>query len=164
VRKLVAAVSVIAALLLITPMVGTSVTGPADLGQSSLIPYSASELVNPLRGQYQDLGVELYPPANAGRPPWPGTYDGGDRFLWSQIQPASADEFDFSAIDQAIAAAHKAGERFHFRIMALCSAGCDKGRSHSAVPGWLRSRVVRPASSPRETPPTWCPTGTATPT
>ena len=135
-------VLVIAALLLITLMVGprASVMRPADIRRGLLTPYSAPEVINPLRGQYQDLGIALYPPANAGRPEWPGTYDAGDRFLWSELQPTSADDYDFSAIDKAIEAAHAEDERFHFRIMALCSEGCQEGNLHSAVPDWLRSR------------------------
>ncbi len=132
-----------ATLLLITLIAGPRATVdplPADLQLGSVRPYSAPEVINPLRGQYQDIGFELYPRANSDRPQWPGTYDAGDRFLWSKLQPNSADEYDFSVIDKAIEAAHAEDERFHFRIMALCSQGCHKGKLHSAVPDWLRSR------------------------
>lgn len=113
---------------------------PAGIQQGSPIPYSAPEVINPLRGQYQDLGVALYPPATTGRPEWPGTYDSGNRFPWSELQPTGADDYDFSAIDEAIEAAHAQDERFHFRIMALCSVGCHESRIRSAVPDWLRFR------------------------
>ena len=91
---------------------------------AAVIPFSATDLVNPKRGQYQDIGIPLYPQsATSGYPPWPGTYDAGDRFLWSQIQPASADTYDFTSIDNEIAAAHAHNQRFHFRIMAFASNG-----------------------------------------
>lgn len=135
-------VSVIAALLLITLIAGpfAVVRHRADVRGDSVTAYSAPDIINPLRGQYEDLGVPLYPTGDAGGPPWPGTYDAGDRFLWSELQPTSADEFDFAAIDKAIEAAHDDDKRFHFRIMALCSAGCEDGKVHSAVPDWLRTR------------------------
>lgn len=135
-------VLVMAVLLLITLVVGTrgSALRPADIEQGAVIPYSATEVINPLRGQYQDLAVPLYPPANVGKPPWPGTYDAGERFLWSDLQPTSADEYDFSAIDRAIEAADAEDERFHFRVMALCSEGCEEGNLRSVVPDWLRLR------------------------
>lgn len=132
----------IAALLLITLVVGTrgSAVPPADVGQGFITPYSATEVINPLRGQYQDLDIALHPRVDEGYPEWPGTYDAGDRFLWSDLQPTDADDYDFSAIDDAIEAAKADGERFHFRVMALCSKGCAKGNLNSAVPEWLRSR------------------------
>ena len=106
---------------------------------AAVIPFSATDLVNPKRGQYQDIGIPLYPQsATSGYPPWPGTYDAGDRFLWSQIQPASADTYDFTSIDNEIAAAHAHNQRFHFRIMAFASNG-DSGNTVMGVPGWLHA-------------------------
>jgi hypothetical protein len=96
--------------------------------------------VNPKRGQYEDIGRALYPRAGAtDHPAWPGSYDAGDRFSWSDIQPTSADSFDFSKIDRAIAAARAHDQRFHFRVMAMCSEGCHSGSLNSSVPEWLRS-------------------------
>jgi Domain of unknown function (DUF4832) len=106
---------------------------------AAVIPFSATDLVNPKRGQYQDIGIPLYPQsATSSYPPWPGTYDAGDRFLWSQIQPASADTYDFTSIDNEIAAAHAHNQRFHFRIMAFASNG-DSGHTVMGVPGWLHA-------------------------
>ena len=102
---------------------------------AAVTPFSATDLVNPKRGQYQDIGVSLYPQAaTSGYPPWPGTYDAGDRFLWSQIQPASAGAYDFTPIDKEIAAAHAHNQRFHFRIMAFSSVGEDNGNTVMGVP------------------------------
>ncbi|MCB0933222.1 MAG: DUF4832 domain-containing protein [Mycobacterium sp.] len=112
---------------------------PVDGRLSSLTQFSAPEIINPSRGQYEGLGVPLYPWSDTDEPAWPGTYDVGNRFPWSGIQP-DPDHYDFSYIDRQIAEAHAQGERFHFRIMAMCSQGCDERKLHSAVPGWLRSR------------------------
>jgi Domain of unknown function (DUF4832) len=106
---------------------------------AAVTPFSETDLVNPKRGQYQDAGIPLYPQsATSGYPPWPGTYDAGDRFLWSQIQPASADVYDFTPIDKEIAAAHAHNQRFHFRIMAFSSTGLD-GNTVMGVPEWLHA-------------------------
>ena len=142
VRTATRAVLVVSALLLITLVAGPHApVRPPGTPQDSLTPYSAPAVINPLRGQYQDLAIPLYPPATAGGDQWPGTYDAGDRFLWSELQPTRADDYDFSSIDRAIEAAHAEDQRFHFRIMALCSEGCREGNLNSAVPDWLRSRT-----------------------
>lgn len=106
---------------------------------TAVTPYLATDLVNPKRGQYQDIGITLYPQsATSSYPAWPGTYDAGDRFLWSQIQPASADAYDFTSIDKEIAAAHAHNQRFHFRIMAFSSIGYA-GNTVMGVPEWLHA-------------------------
>lgn len=107
--------------------------------QAVVLPFSATDLVNPKRGQYQDIGIALYPQTTTGgHPAWPGTYDAGDRFLWSQIQPTSAAAYDFTSIDKAIAAAHAHNQRFHFRIMAFASC-CDSGNTLMGTPQWLHA-------------------------
>ncbi|MCB0930314.1 MAG: hypothetical protein KDB71_00245 [Mycobacterium sp.] len=60
---------------------------PVDRRLSSLTQFSAPEVINPLRGQYENLGVPLYPWSDSGHPEWPGTHDAGNRFPWSGIQP-----------------------------------------------------------------------------
>jgi Domain of unknown function (DUF4832) len=105
----------------------------------AVIPFSANDLINPKRGQYQDLGVPLYPQSTAdGYPAWPGTDDAGNRFLWSQIQPTSANSYDFTVIDNAIAAAHAHNQRFHFRVMSFASSGYS-GNTVIGVPAWLHA-------------------------
>jgi Domain of unknown function (DUF4832) len=106
----------------------------------AVMPFSAPDPVNPKRGQYQDLGISLYPhSAASGYPAWPGTYDAGDRILWSQIQPASADTYDFTSIDKQIAAVHAHNQRFHFRIMAFSSCCSPGGNTVTGVPEWLHA-------------------------
>jgi hypothetical protein len=106
---------------------------------AAVTPFSATDLVNPKRGQYQDTGINLYPQsATSSYPAWPGTYDAGDRFLWSQIQPTSADAYDFTPIDKEITAAQARNQRFHFRIMAFASSGYS-GNTIMGVPQWLHA-------------------------
>jgi hypothetical protein len=81
----------------------------------------------------------LYPQSTVGSgPPWPGTDDAGTRLLWSQIQPTSADSYDFTLIDKAIAAARAHNQRFHFRVMSFASTGYG-GSTVIGVPAWLRA-------------------------
>ncbi|MDT5169581.1 MAG: hypothetical protein QOD02_2912 [Mycobacterium sp.] len=115
------------------------VTPVSAVQPGAVIPFSAKDLVNPKRGQYQDLGATLYPQSTAGSyPAWPGTDDAGNRFLWSQIQPTSANSYDFTLIDNAIAAAHAHNQRFHFRVMSFASSGYS-GNTVIGVPAWLRA-------------------------
>jgi hypothetical protein len=115
------------------------VTPLSAVQPGAVIPFSAKDLVNPKRGQYQDLGVTLYPQSTPGSyPAWPGTDDAGNRFLWSQIQPTSANSYDFTVIDNAIAAAHAHNQRFHFRVMSFASSGYS-GNTVIGVPAWLRA-------------------------
>ena len=114
------------------------VTPLSAVQPGAVIPFAANDLVNPKRGQYQDIGVNLYPQSTTGYPAWPGTDDVGSRFLWSQIQPTSASSYDFTAIDNAIAAAHAHNQRFHFRVMSFASSGYS-GNTVIGVPAWLRA-------------------------
>ncbi|HEY6462456.1 MAG TPA: DUF4832 domain-containing protein [Polyangiaceae bacterium] len=79
------------------------------------IPASAPELPDPLRGQYLWLGTPAYP---AG---WPDI-DSYQRWNWAQLEPSEGN-YQWSLIDDQIAAAKARGGRFGMRIMALCQ-GC----------------------------------------
>lgn len=116
---------------------GMAPQGPAK--SVAAIPFSATELVNPKRGQFQDINIPLYPSSKTStHPAWPGTDDAGDRFLWSQIQPTSADKYDFTVIDNEIAAAQAHNQRFHFRVMSFESCcGYTAGDTVMGVPDWL---------------------------
>ena len=107
---------------------------------AAVTPFSATDLVNPKRGQYQDIGMPLYPQSGTNTsPPWPGTDDAGDRFLWLQLQPASPDAYDFTPIDNEIAAARAHNQRFHFRVMAFASNGDIGDNTVMGVPEWLHA-------------------------
>lgn len=79
------------------------------------IPASDPELGNPMRGQYQWLGVPAYPSG------WPDV-DSYQRWNWAQLEPSQGN-YQWSLIDNEIAAAKARGGRFGMRVMALCQ-GC----------------------------------------
>jgi hypothetical protein len=113
-----------------------------------------SVLVNPLRGQFENLLTPLFPqsnPVQAGFPAWPGTADVNARIDWRLLQPrdprllppGAPDDlrFDFSQLDQAIEAAASKGRRFGFRVTAFNSC-CEPSYPNNvdiSVPDWLRS-------------------------
>ncbi|MUL81726.1 MULTISPECIES: carbohydrate-binding domain-containing protein [unclassified Mycolicibacterium] len=123
-----------------------SASPPAQGGSVTLgaiTSFSASELSNPQRGQYENLGVGLFPqsqPAQSSYPAWPKALDAGARFEWRDIQPTDARTLNFTPIDNAIATAAAAGKRFHFRIMAFasCCRTSYPAGTNSSVPNWLR--------------------------
>ncbi|WP_458317383.1 hypothetical protein [Mycolicibacterium brisbanense] len=117
-----------------------------------LIPFSAPDLVNPLRGQFENLATPLFPqgnPAQGQYPPWPGTTDTSLRIDWRTLQPRDPrtvpknapddQKYDFSALDQALAAAAQTGRRVGFRVTAFNSC-CETHYPNDtdiAVPDWL---------------------------
>jgi hypothetical protein len=101
----------------------TSDTGASDAGTVIVtfmppsIASSDPELSNPMRGQYLWLGVPAYP---AG---WPDV-DSYERWNWAQLEPSHGN-YQWSLIDDEIAAAKARGGRFGMRIMALCQGCAD---------------------------------------
>ena len=95
------------------------------------------EIINPSRGQYEGLGVPLYPLVRyrragvAGHP----TSATASRGPVSSRTPTTTTSP--TSTDRSPRPTHKV--RFHFGS-AMCSQGCDERKLHSAVPGWLRSR------------------------
>jgi hypothetical protein len=64
--------------------------GPLRANVSPVIPASAQEIANPLRGQYEDMQEPLFPqrnPAQKRYPAWPNSYDATIRVSWRQLQP-----------------------------------------------------------------------------
>lgn len=133
---------------------------PAGAGA---IPLSAPDIPNPLRGQYEDLLIPLFPqgnPAQSKYQAWPKSYDASLRVTWRQLQPADPAKlppntpddrrYDFSAIDRALAVSSSRGLRLTLRVMAYNSC-CDASypnNTNIAIPDWLR-RVPGAASALR---------------
>ncbi|CQD09147.1 hypothetical protein BN970_01778 [Mycolicibacterium conceptionense] len=133
---------------------GCTYSGQADVSsrRTGVIPYSEPDLVNPLRGQYQNLATELFPqasPAQREYQPWPGTTDVSLRLDWRTLQPRDPRKlprdarddvrYDFSVLDRALASAHANGRRVGFRVTAFnscCETSYPKGIDIS-VPDWL---------------------------
>lgn len=154
VRARVLAVVVVVAVM-VTELAGCA-ESPASRPASptiGVIPFSEPDLVNPLRGQYQNLMEPLFPQGsdlNRGLPAWPGASDVSARIPWKSLQPKDprrlppgapdSRRYDFSALDRAIADAAAQGKRFGFRVTAFDSC-CDvtqRGGTVSSVPDWLR--------------------------
>jgi hypothetical protein len=119
----------------VTTRVATTATQPLRLKATSrgtprvtfaqsIIPRSAAEIPNEMRGQF--ASVDPYP-SN-----WPDSdlYYRGE-IDWSQIEP-SPGVYDFSIFDQGLEAAQAAHTRFGFRVMAFCP-GC----STDPIPTWM---------------------------
>ncbi len=92
----------------------------------SVIPVSAPEIVNPMRGYYRWYGGEPIPQP---RP----SYDHYARYGWRQLEP-SRGQYDFSALEQAMQAARAGGARFAFRVMAV-----NEFSSPVELPDYLKS-------------------------
>jgi hypothetical protein len=134
--------------LTIVPSASTSTTpttppgGTVTLG--TVTPFSAADVNNAKRGQYENIGVGLFPqsqPAQSSYPAWPDSSDAGTRFEWKDVQPTSSQTINFTPIDNAIAAAAGRGKRFHFRIMAFasCCQASYPSNTDISVPNWLRA-------------------------
>lgn len=93
------------------------------------IPLSAPDLVNPMRGFYDWLGVGVRPPGLQ----FPEFYK---RYMWDELEP-SRGVYDFSVIKQDIAAAKAKRQKFAFRIMAVNSFNDDE----IGVPAYITSEV-----------------------
>lgn len=117
-------------------------TGTVALG--AVVPYSATDINNPKRGQFENIGVGLFPqsqPTQSSYPAWPETFDAGARFEWKDLQPTSAATINYAPIDTAIAAAAARGKLFHFRVMAFasCCQASYAANTNVSVPDWLRA-------------------------
>lgn len=142
-------------LLLVCTLVLTACGPFADASDRTthLIPYSAPDLVNPLRGQYENLATELFPQSNPAQPEpaWPGTTEVSVRLEWRTLQPRdprtlprnAPDEvrFEFGVIDRVLASAHRNGRRLGLRVTSFNSC-CETQYPNDvdvSVPDWLRT-------------------------
>lgn len=130
------------------------------------IPPTVQEIANPLRGQYEDLLIPLFPqgnPAQQRYPAWPASYDASMRISWRQLQPTDPRslppdapddrKFDFSAIDDALTKLQNRNMRLTLRVYAYNSCCNDSypDNTNIAIPDWMRSASTpypAPANSP----------------
>jgi hypothetical protein len=111
----------------------TSTATPAPNGSPvtfalPTVPLSAAEIGNSLRGQYLWVGAAPDPSA---MPDTDVYYR--DEISWKQIEP-SPGSYNFTVIDQGLAAAQAHGGKFGFRVMAYCP-GCSQGSNWA--PAWI---------------------------
>lgn len=119
------------------------------------IPYSATELVNPGRGQYRWGGLTVWGDSDGAYFPnaqqdvgytaaqtWPGGSISYYRANWRQFAPAP-NVYDFSALDAKIAAAAARGEKFGLRVMTMdsCCGPRDANGRSQLFPTWLSGKV-----------------------
>ena len=120
-----------------------------------VLPYSAPDVVNPMRGQFDNILTGLFPQSNKANrelPAWPGTRDAALRFTWRSLQPVDPadlpDEapddqrYDFSVIDQALDTYDARGMRLTLRISSYdsCCEQLKPGGANIGVPDWLAAR------------------------
>lgn len=145
---------VLAATALVLAGCGSPGHAATPMPHPEIIGYSAPDLVNPLRGQYENLATPLFPqgnPAQGRYEPWPGTTDMSLRIDWRTLQPRDPrtlpkdapddQKYDFGVLDAALAEAEKNGHRVGFRITAFNSC-CESDYPNDtdiAVPDWLRA-------------------------
>lgn len=128
--------------------------GPLKAMISPAIPSTAQEIANPLRGQYEDLLVPLFPqgnPAQQKYPAWPASSDASMRLSWRQLQPTDPAtlppdapddrKYDFSAIDDELTKLASRGMRLTIRVYSYNSCCNDSypNNTNLAVPDWVRA-------------------------
>jgi hypothetical protein len=142
---------------------GQTGSGPLRAVAALTVPAEAQEISNPLRGQYEDMLIPLFPqsnPAQQGYPPWPQSYDATLRVDWRELQPkdprtlgpdAPDDrKFDFSSIDDALAKAADRNMRLTLRVINYGSC-CDvdyPNNTNIAIPDWVRAMPGATTSYP----------------
>ena len=148
---------------------GAEPLSAAAMGNPS-VPLPA--IPNPLRGQYEDLLVPLFPqsnPAQKGYAPWPASDDASVRVSWRQLQPVdpravAADatddrRFDFSVIDDALATLAGRNMRLTLRVMAYnsCCEARYPNHTNIGVPDWVAAIPGATTSypGPKDSPEAW---------
>jgi hypothetical protein len=161
------AVAVIACTaLLLNGCGGHPTPGPLSAMVFPAIPPTVQEIANPLRGQYEDLLIPLFPqgnPAQQRYPAWPASYDASLRISWRQLQPTDPRtlppdapddrKFDFSVIDDALTKLANRNMRLTLRVYAYnsCCNASYPDNTNLAIPDWMRSAATNypaPPNSP----------------
>ena len=164
--KLATVAVITCAALLLTGCGGHSTPGPLSAIVFPAIPPTVQEIANPLRGQYEDLLIPLFPqgnPAQQRYPAWPASYDASLRVSWRQLQPVDPHtlppdapddrKFDFSVIDDALTKLQNRNMRLTFGVYAYNSCCNDSypDNTNIAIPDWMRSAATNypaPPNSP----------------
>lgn len=112
------------------------------------------DVVNPMRGQFDNIGTGLFPQSNFNQqhyPDWPGSKDAAIRVNWRSLQPTDprtlppdapeSQKYDFSALDEALAAYGERGMRVDLRVSSYdsCCETAPDGNVNVGVPEWLVS-------------------------
>ena len=120
----------------------------------AIVPFTEPDVVNPLRGQFENLTIGLFPqenPAQREYPAWPSSGDGSMRISWRELQPMdprqmpndSSDDrkYDFSKIDANLARYADKGGRLTLRVYSYNSCCNDHypDNTNIAIPDWLES-------------------------
>src|ERR1700757_2090441 len=139
---------------------GQSNPGPLSAMVFPAIPPTVQEIANPLRGQYEDLLIPLFPqgnPAQQRYPAWPASYDASLSVSWRQLQPVDPRtlppdapddrKFDFGAIDDTLSKLGNRNMRLILRVYSYKSC-CDDhpNDTNIAIPDWMRS-VATPSNA-----------------
>ncbi|OBI89620.1 hypothetical protein [Mycobacterium asiaticum] len=137
--------------------------GPLAAMVNPAIPPAAQEIPNPLRGQYEDLMVPLFPqgaPAQQRYPAWPASYDASLRVTWRQLQPVDPAtlppdapddrKYDFSIIDDALNKMAERRMRLTLRVQAYnsCCNTSYPDNTNIEIPDWERARPGTSTSYP----------------
>ncbi|MCV7411492.1 hypothetical protein H7K44_18005 [Mycobacterium florentinum] len=125
---------------------------PLSAVVSPAIPLNVQEVPNPLRGQYEDLLMPLFPQGNPAQhryPAWPASYDASLRVTWRQLQPVDPArlppdapddrKFDFSVIDDALAKLAGQNMRLTLRVVAYnsCCNSWYPNNTNIAIPDFM---------------------------
>lgn len=137
---------------------------PLTVVVSPALPLNVQEVANPLRGQYESLMTPLFPQGNPAQhryPAWPASYDASLRVSWRQLQPTDPStlppdapddqKFDFSVIDNALAALGSRNMRLSLRIFSYSSC-CDTtyaNNTNISIPDWARPASTSYSDRPR---------------
>ncbi|MGJ9422671.1 hypothetical protein [Aeromicrobium sp. CF3.5] len=116
------------------------------------LPYTAPDVVNPMRGQFDNILTGLFPQSSDAQDSladWPGTRDAAIRLTWRSLQPVDPstlpddatdeDRFDFTAIDRALQTYAERDQRLDLRISTYdsCCRQLSPGDVNIGVPDWF---------------------------
>lgn len=138
-------------------------SGPLRAIINPAVPATVQEISNPLRGQYEDLLLPLFPqrnPAQKRYPAWPRSYDASLRVSWRELQPADPHTFapgtpeqqkyNFKVIDDALAQLADRGMRMTLRVASYdsCCRADYPNNTNIDVPDWVRAMPAATTTYP----------------